>query len=135
MAAWFTQIDADLAIAMMGQDPKLSCKTVLTGGGHSLAFTKVEVKQDIADVKKQVGEKAADALRCLALAINDITEEKVQVGQIVNGQGWYRHTCTIHGTADIRIDDNDTSEGYTVECGFCKAQKHCSECLCDLDSF
>jgi hypothetical protein len=62
-------------------------------------------------------------------------EEKVQVGQIVNGHGWDRHTCTIHGSADIRIDDNDTSEGYTVECGFCKANKHCPECLCDLDSF
>ena len=110
MATWFTQMDADLAIAIMGQDPKLSCKTVLTGGGHSLAFTKVEVKKDI-------------------------TEEKVQVGQIVNGQGWYRHTCTIHGRTDIRIEDNDTSNGYTVECGFCKAHKHCSECLCDLDSF
>jgi len=117
MAAWFTQIDADLAIAMMGKYPKLSCKVALTGGAHSLSFTKPEVKKDIAEVKK------------------DIVEEKVQVGQIVNGHGWYRHTCTIHGTADIRIDDNDTSEGYTVECGFCKAHKHCPECLCDLDSF
>ena len=122
MAAWFTQIDADLAIAMMGKDPKLSCKVVLTGGGHSLSFAKLEVKKDIVDDKHD---------------IVDVTkpDDKMQVGQIVNGHGWDRHTCTIHGSVDIRIEDNDTSEGYTVECGFCKAHKHCPECLCDLDSF
>ena len=122
MAAWFTQIDADLAIAMMGKDPKLSCKVVLTGGGHSLSFAKPEVKKDIVDDKQD---------------IVDVTkpDDKMQVGQIVSALPAALHTCTIHGFADIRIEDNDTSQGYTVECGLCKAQKHCSECLCDVDCF
>jgi len=43
--AWLTTIDADLAIALMSQDKRRKCTTVLIGGGHSLSFRAADPKE------------------------------------------------------------------------------------------
>jgi len=47
--AWLTTIDADLAIALMRQDKRLECSTLLIAGGHGLSFRAADPKEDVKE--------------------------------------------------------------------------------------
>jgi len=51
--AWLTTIDADLAIALMSQDKRMKCMTVLIGGGHSLSFRAADPKETPKETPKE----------------------------------------------------------------------------------
>ena len=55
--AWLTTIDADLAIALMRQDPRLECKTVLIAGGHGLSFTSKETPKGNPLLERQLAPR------------------------------------------------------------------------------